>query len=75
MTSYEPTMTYLPKGKVAHVLPFGSTPGSTFAVALCGTAPPWFDPIGWRGTGSQDEADHLKTLPICKRCERISNAS
>jgi hypothetical protein len=71
MTGYVPTRVYLSRGKVAHTLPFGSSPNQGYQSALCGTSPPWFDPYGWYGTGDQTEVDILNALPSCKRCERL----
>lgn len=40
-------------------------------VAVCGTAPAWFQPTKWLGTGSTEEYEHAAKLPDCRRCLRI----
>jgi len=59
------TRIYLPRGKVAHLRP---NDGGRYVVARCGLTPPWYDPHGWHGTGSQDEIDKAKDMRLCKRC-------
>lgn len=54
-------------GTVSHVVPFGRRddfPG-TGGTALCG-----FEP--WLGTGSQDEWDKARRLPLCLRCANLA---
>jgi len=41
---------------------------STYASAPCGRSPVWFSPVGWMGTGTQDEYERNDSLPLCKRC-------
>lgn len=55
---------YFETGKIVHLLRDGS-PNDRAAQALCGRSP-W--PGYWYGTGTQDEEDNAKTLPICVSC-------
>jgi hypothetical protein len=41
---------------------------SDYASAPCGRSPVWFSPVGWMGTGSQEEYERNDALPLCKRC-------
>ncbi len=59
---------YLHGGKVVHALP---EQVSGREHARCGTAPSWFSPDGWFGTGSQVEYETVERLPRCGRCTRL----
>lgn len=59
------TRVYVSRGKVAHLRQNDS---GRYFVARCGTAPVWYDPNGWYGTGNQEEIDKAKEMPLCKRC-------
>jgi hypothetical protein len=59
------TRVYVGRGKKAHLRPNDS---GRYFVARCGVAPAWYDPNGWYGTGSQEEIDKAKAMPLCKRC-------
>jgi len=43
-------------------------PIGAFQSAMCGRSPVWFDPVGWKGTGTQEEYEKNDALPACKRC-------
>lgn len=60
------TLVYLPSGaKVAHVLAPNFSPNEA-AMAVCKRQPTW--PDSWFGTGSQDEWEKARTLPLCVGC-------
>lgn len=40
------------------------------AAALCGRTPTWYEPHGWRGSGSHAERERAASLPLCKQCKR-----
>lgn len=63
----ECTRIYVPTGKVAHL----RTPWASHGQPLCPADPAW----AWRGTGSQEEYEHAATLPLCKRCAAMAEAS
>ncbi|MGW0682922.1 hypothetical protein ACWD2L_06110 [Streptomyces sp. NPDC002754] len=54
-------------GTVTHVLPRLASPNSG-ADALCGRSG-W--PVGWYGTGTQDEYERARDLPLCVRCQAV----
>jgi hypothetical protein len=55
---------YLPRGGVRHRTRPNFLEPSTL-VAACGTSA---SASYWRGTGSQDEYEHLASIPRCTRC-------
>lgn len=60
---------YLLHGVVAHVIDMDRVRGYlSEGLALCGMGPQWFEPHGWRGTGTQDEYERAASLPLCRRC-------
>lgn len=69
-------LVYTRRGKVAHVLPFSAGYGTygghriSDGEALCLRSPSIWDE--WRGTGSQAEAEKARGLPLCARCEELS---
>lgn len=52
---------YLPHGKLAHVV-HGARP-------MCQLG--YREEEYWRGTGTYGEREHVESLPICPRCERL----
>lgn len=60
-------LVYLPYGSMAHILPWVRTS----EWALCHFVTPRFGQ-SWRGTGSQDEYDKAKSLPLCERCRQVT---
>lgn len=63
---------YTRRGGVTHVLPHLESvfqPRMSSPV-LCGRTPGLFD--DWRGTGSQTEIDEARQMPLCIRCEALS---
>ena len=57
--------------RASHLLSPGDSPNSSWATAVCGERPPGT----WWGTGSQQEYDAAKALPLCKRCQAKSGLS
>lgn len=62
---------YTRTGRKAHLLA-PMMPPNTRGSALCGTGPEWFE--AWRGSGSQDETEHVASLPLCRYCEKHATA-
>jgi len=61
---------YAPYGTVRHIVkPQSSRFGENYLRMLCGLTG-WES--GWRGTGSQDEYEHVAALPLCKNCENFN---
>lgn len=54
--------------KVAHVVDVDQE--RSRQTALCGRTPAWWEPDGWRGTGSQRERERAASLDLCKQCVR-----
>lgn len=62
---------YLLHGEVTHVKPFIEDSMTTaYPTVLCGRSPQLFD--AWRGTGSQDEIDRARRMPLCTRCMTLA---
>lgn len=63
---------YISTGRVSHLIwDRPKAPGiSPYRQALCGALPPWYDPRGWWGTGSQKELEVALARPVCKSCLR-----
>ena len=59
---------YLRRGRVTHLIPKGIDPNDPI-VALCGTGPSWYDT--WRGTGTEEEYDLARSMPLCLHCLRV----
>lgn len=55
-------------GTVAHVLPWNGSPNEAASHALCGRSG-W--PVGWYGTGTQDEYERARSLRLCVRCHAV----
>lgn len=72
MTVLEYEWHYVPRGKVTHARKRRS--GGLDGTARCGTAPAWYEPIDWHGTGSQAEYERAAALPKCRRCLRLTGA-
>lgn len=53
------------KAKTSHLLDDTISPNSGDS-AKCGASPHSF----WWGTGSWEEAEKVRTLPLCKKCEK-----
>ena len=51
------------KAKTSHLLNDSTSPNSGDS-ALCGASPRNF----WWGTGSWEETEKVRTLPLCKKC-------
>jgi hypothetical protein len=62
------TRVYAVHGKMAHLLPAGSSPNLGYPFTLCRRQPRLF--TTWLGTGSQGEYDRAGELPLCSRCAR-----
>ena len=63
------TRVYVGRGQKAHLMPNESY--QRHKSVPCGTAPVWFDPDGWKGTGSQDETEKAEAMDLCKRCVMV----
>lgn len=61
---------YLPRGGVRHRTTPNFLEPATL-VAACGIAESAYY---WRGTGSQDEYEHLARIPRCTRCIAVEKA-
>lgn len=62
---------YLPHGGVTHIKPHIEDSMTTaYPTVLCGRSPQLFD--AWRGTGSQDEIDQARRMPLCVRCMNLA---
>lgn len=60
-------MVYLSWGKVKHLLALGQSPNDRDLPALCGVTPG----LGfWYGTGSWEESERARNLPLCQNCSR-----
>lgn len=59
---------YLRRGGVTHVLPFAIHP--SYPTVLCGRELNWGE--YWYGTGTQDEIDKARRMPLCIRCMNLS---
>lgn len=59
---------YTRRGGVTHVLPFAMH--AAYPTVLCGRELQWGE--YWLGTGTQDEIDKARRMPLCIRCMRRS---
>jgi hypothetical protein len=62
---------YTPVGKVAHLISVNDWANHSIPhTAGCG----WWawGKEYWRGTGSQDEYEKAKSLPVCRRCSQAA---
>lgn len=59
---------YLRRGGITHVLPWGLRPA--YPTSLCGRQPELWG--SWLGTGSQDEIDQARRMPLCLRCMTLT---
>lgn len=65
LNAHELALVYYRYGRVSHLMTMGEVNSRYGLGPLCKTVPGWHEPYG---TGTQDEWERARELPLCSRC-------
>lgn len=63
---FEMAIVYYPKGRFAHLMPMRAVNTRLGEGPICDRVAWWHEPLG---TGSQDEWERARALPLCTKCK------
>lgn len=65
LLKYEMALVYYAKGRMAHLMTMGEVNSQLGLGPVCKRVPWWHVPLG---TGTQDEYERARALPLCPAC-------